>query len=49
MTANVYLPPDRAGDRDITDAYAAAGATWLIDSPPNPDAVAERLRAGIPG
>ena len=49
VALGVYLPPDRAQARDIIDAYAAAGATWLIDSPPNPDAVSERIRAGLPG
>ena len=48
VALGVYLPPDRAQARDIIDAYAAAGATWLIDSPPNPDALSERLRAGVP-
>ncbi len=49
VALGAIIPPDRAQARDVIDAYAAAGATWLIDSPPNPDAVAERLRAGLPG
>ena len=49
VALGAIIPPDPAQARDIINAYAAAGATWLIDSPPNPDALSARLRAGVPG
>ncbi len=42
------IPTDRAQGRAVVDAYAAAGATWLMEWQPNPDALSVRLRAGVP-
>ena len=42
------IPTNRAEARDVVDAFAAAGATWLQEWQPSPDALSARLRAGVP-
>ena len=42
------IPTDPAQARDVVAAFEEAGATWLLDGPPTPDALSARLRAGVP-
>ena len=42
------IPTDRGQARDVVDRFAAAGATWLTEWQPNPEALSKRLRAGVP-
>ena len=48
VNASAAIPTDPAQARDVVDAFAAAGATWLQEWQPNPDALSARLRAGVP-
>ena len=48
VALGVAIPTDPAQARDVVDSFAAAGATWLLDGPPTPDALSARLRAGVP-
>ena len=42
------IPPDPAQARDVVAKFEAAGATWLLEGLPTPDALSARLRAGVP-
>ncbi len=42
VNASAAIPTDPAQARDIVDAFAAAGATWLQEWQPNPEALAAR-------
>ncbi|MEX1253701.1 MAG: LLM class flavin-dependent oxidoreductase [Dehalococcoidia bacterium] len=48
ISASAAIPADGAHARDLVDRFAAAGATWLMDWRPDPEALSERLRAGVP-
>jgi alkanesulfonate monooxygenase SsuD/methylene tetrahydromethanopterin reductase-like flavin-dependent oxidoreductase (luciferase family) len=48
VSASAVIPTDPAQARDVVDRFAAAGATWLTEWQPNPDALSARLRAGVP-
>jgi alkanesulfonate monooxygenase SsuD/methylene tetrahydromethanopterin reductase-like flavin-dependent oxidoreductase (luciferase family) len=48
VSVGTSIPADRVQARELVDRFAAAGATWLMDWRPNPEALAERLRAGVP-
>lgn len=45
VAMGVVMPPDAAQARDIAQSYEAAGATWLQEWQPGPDALSKRLRA----
>ena len=47
VNASAVIPTDPAQARDVVDAFAAAGATWLQEWQPNPDALS--ARGGEPG
>ena len=48
VSLGAAIPSDPAQARDVVDAFASAGATWLMEWQPNPDALSARLRAGVP-
>ena len=48
VVLGAYIPTDPSGARDVVDAFADAGATWLMEGLPNPEALSARLRAGVP-
>ncbi|MCH8994999.1 MAG: TIGR03619 family F420-dependent LLM class oxidoreductase [Chloroflexi bacterium] len=48
VSAAASIPVDPAQAGDVVDAFAAAGATWLQEWQPHPNALSERLRAGVP-
>ena len=41
VAMSAVMPPDP----DLVDSFAAAGATWLLEWQPNPEALSTRLRA----
>ena len=45
VAMSTFMPPDSAQARDQTESFAAAGATWLLEWQPHPDALSTRLRA----
>lgn len=48
VNSSVVFPPDRGAARDMVEAHAAAGATWMQSWQPNPEALSVHLRAGPP-
>jgi len=45
VVLSAFMPPDPGQAREIADSFAAAGATWLLEWQPNPDALSKRLQA----
>jgi alkanesulfonate monooxygenase SsuD/methylene tetrahydromethanopterin reductase-like flavin-dependent oxidoreductase (luciferase family) len=45
VVMSAYMPPDPAQARDLMNSFAAAGATWLLEWQPHPEALSKRLRA----
>ncbi len=41
VAMSAFMPPDP----DLVDSFAAAGATWLLEWQPHPEALSKRLRA----
>ncbi|MEE8551001.1 MAG: LLM class flavin-dependent oxidoreductase [Gemmatimonadota bacterium] len=48
VNASSAIPTDLGRAKDVVDAFAAAGATWLQEWQPTADALSARLRAGPP-
>ncbi len=48
IALSAYMPADPARANDIARSYADAGATWLLEWQPDPQALSARLRAGMP-
>lgn len=48
VTLGTPISTDPVQARDVVDAFAAAGATWLLEGPPTPELLSARLRAGVP-
>ncbi len=48
VNVGASIPTDRGRAREVVDAFAAAGATWLMHWEPNPEALSARLRQGTP-
>ena len=48
VNASSAIPTDLGRAKDVVDAFAAAGATWLQEWQPTADALPARLRAGPP-
>lgn len=45
IALSAYMPPDPEKAWNLAESFAAAGATWLLEFQPTPDALSERLRA----
>ncbi len=48
VSVSAAIPQDEGAAREVVNAYEAAGATWLMEWQPDPDALSARLRRGVP-